>query len=528
MAVASTNGEDTKTGHSTFGPWVDIAAPGTDIVTTDLGNEYIATAGTSFSSPYVAAVAALLFAHRPKLTPIQVRAILENTTDPLYYGDLDPNLCYIGTGRVNAYKALPGRRTSDYPLGEIRRAAAPGRRTRPTAIAIDLCRVRARRFLSARLPPLRPDRLDGDRPGPSPTADPNGLVHVSLANPGVGTYELRLRVSRGAYTHTDRAVFGDRAGAGAGPLAQAQGRWTTESLLYFMGNPLCLDLNGDGRNEIIQASLDYTRFLLGERASSTSGPRTATRCRIGPWSWSTPGRRASPSETSTATATTKWSWPASTTARCTPTTSKAARSWTATGRSSVGGWCGYIAAGPVLADLDGDGVSEILVALDVESRDTRRPVSRCRAMGPSCGSGATRRKGRSASPTSTRTASRRSPCAGTAPASSSVYTFILDSQGQQIARWKGGSQKGTVVADLNGDGKTEMVFCTEEDVEAVRADGTHGLEGQGAGPVRHQGRPERRRPQRRRSERGLRQQLRRGRRIHLQPGLWVRLTRASR
>ena len=36
MAVASTDGEDIKTGHSNFGPWVDISAPGTDIVTTDL------------------------------------------------------------------------------------------------------------------------------------------------------------------------------------------------------------------------------------------------------------------------------------------------------------------------------------------------------------------------------------------------------------------------------------------------------------------------------------------------------------
>ena len=155
MAVSSTNGEDTKTGHSTFGPWVDIAAPGTDIVTTDLGNEYVATAGTSFSSPYVAAVAALLFAHRPKLTPIEARAILENTTDPLYYGDLDPNLCYIGTGRVNAYKALLDA-DEGYPLGEF---VVPGPRQTYAADVnrIDLDRVRARRFVPARLPSLRPD-----------------------------------------------------------------------------------------------------------------------------------------------------------------------------------------------------------------------------------------------------------------------------------------------------------------------------------------------------------------------------------
>jgi hypothetical protein len=59
-----------------------------------------------------------LLAHRPKLTPIEARALLEGTTDPLNYGDLDPNLCYIGTGRVNAYKTLLAA-DQGYPLGEI-------------------------------------------------------------------------------------------------------------------------------------------------------------------------------------------------------------------------------------------------------------------------------------------------------------------------------------------------------------------------------------------------------------------------
>jgi len=68
IAVSSTNGEDIKTGRSSFGHWVDIAAPGTDIVTTDLDNEYVATAGTSFSGPYVAAVGALVLAHKPDLS----------------------------------------------------------------------------------------------------------------------------------------------------------------------------------------------------------------------------------------------------------------------------------------------------------------------------------------------------------------------------------------------------------------------------------------------------------------------------
>jgi hypothetical protein len=61
---------------------------------------------------------------------------------------------------------------------------------------------------------------------------------------------------------------------------------------------------------------------------------------------------------------------------------------------------------------------------------------------------------------------------GYGPGLDRVYTFILDRQGQQMARWRGGSDKGAVVADLDGDGTFELIFCTDEDVEAVRPDGS--------------------------------------------------------
>ena len=56
--------------------------------------------------------------HRPELTNVEVRAILENTTDPVYYGDINPVQGYIGTGRVNAYQALLAA-DQRHPLGEI-------------------------------------------------------------------------------------------------------------------------------------------------------------------------------------------------------------------------------------------------------------------------------------------------------------------------------------------------------------------------------------------------------------------------
>jgi subtilisin family serine protease len=466
MAVSSTNGEDTKTGHSTFGPWVDIAAPGTDIVTTDLGKGYLATAGTSFSSPYVAAVAALLFAHRPLLTPIEARAILEGTTDPIYYGDLDPNLCYIGTGRVNAYRTLLDA-DQDYPLGEI---VVPGPRQ---TYAADVNRIDLTAFVHGDSYQLD-GRLFGQTDWTAIAAglapmDPNGFVYASLANPGVGTYEMRLIVRRGALTHTDRAVFTIE-------LAPEQTNWpkpkqvSDELEEYFIGNPVCLDLDGDGRNEIIQASLDYTDSYWGTG-------------KINVWSedgnslpnWPAIMEAAIP--TSIAIGDIDGDGDYEVVAGCEydgavyAYHAQSGRIVDGNWPAFVGGWYGYIAAGPVLADLDGDGVSEILVALDEESRDTDGLIA---LRGD--GTPLWQRRYTSEGPISVADFNKDGKpeigLCGYGPGLDRVYTFILDSQGQQLARWRGGSKKGTAVADLNADGKPELIFCTEEDVQAARAEGT--------------------------------------------------------
>ncbi len=466
MAVSSTNGEDTKTGHSTFGPWVDIAAPGTDIVTTNLGNEYVATAGTSFSSPYVGAVAALVFAHRPKLTAVEARALLEGTTDPLYYGDLDPNLCYIGTGRVNAYKALL-EADQAYPLGEI---AVPGPRQ---TYASDVNRIDLTVFVHGDSYQLD-YRLFGQTDwtaltqGVSPT-DPNGLVHASLANPGVGTYEVRLVVNRGGHTHTDRAVFGIE-------LAPEQPSWPKpkvvdeESDEYFIGNPVCLDLNGDGRNEIIQASVDYLSFYWGSgKINVWSGDGNS------PPNWPVTMEGASP--TSLAVGDIDGDGDYEVVVGCEydgavyAYHAQSGRIVDGNWPAFVGGWSGWIPSGPVLADLNGDGVSEILVALDMESMDTDGLIA---LRGD--GTYLWQRRYTSAGPISVADINKDGKpeigLCGYGPGLDKVYTFILDSQGQQIVRWRGGSAKGTAVADLNADGKMELIFCTEEDVQAVRPDGT--------------------------------------------------------
>jgi len=469
MAVSSTNGEDLKTGHSSFGSWVDIAAPGTDIVTTDLGNAYIATAGTSFSSPYVAAVGALVLGHRPQLTHIEVRAILENTTDPVFYGDLDPDLGYVGTGRVNAYRALLAA-DQKLPLGEIVRPMpeetfAPDGNDVPLVFLVhgDSFQVDYRRYGQNDWVALG---------GGASPPDPNGLVHVSLANPGVGAFKLRLSVTTGGFTHTDRKTFGIELGSSQAPWPLPKDPEDPDEFAaeYYMGSPLCLDVDGDGRNEIVEGSEgldggavtiwkdDGTPLAGWPRLLGTSywDSMTPSGLAVGDIDGDGDYEIVVVDEYSVmATAlhvetgeTVEGDWPL-----------------------EVGSWSAWIIGNPILADLDRDGDSEIIVVMDAETSDTDGLVA---LQGD--GTFFWQRRYTSQGPVSVADFDRDGDVeialCGYGPGITRVYTFILDHQGQQIKKWRGGSRKGTAIADLDGDGTPELVFCTEDSVVAVHIDGS--------------------------------------------------------
>ena len=100
ISVGATDKNDKRADFSTYGSWIDVAAPGVDILSTLPSNKYGTKSGTSMACPHVAGLAGLLLSKNPSLSTINVRDILRSTTDTI-----NPDHP-IGTGRINAFKAL--------------------------------------------------------------------------------------------------------------------------------------------------------------------------------------------------------------------------------------------------------------------------------------------------------------------------------------------------------------------------------------------------------------------------------------
>jgi len=103
LAVSATDENDARATFSSYGPYVDVSAPGVNIYSAWSGGGYGNYWGTSFSSPIVAATAALVMAANNKLTPADIDKILKSTAVDLGAAGADQ---YYGAGRVNAAKAV--------------------------------------------------------------------------------------------------------------------------------------------------------------------------------------------------------------------------------------------------------------------------------------------------------------------------------------------------------------------------------------------------------------------------------------
>lgn len=103
ITVSATDSNDNKASWSSYGSFVDVAAPGTSIYSTVNGGGYGSVSGTSFSSPITAGVVALMMSANPALSPADLEKALYSSALDLGTAGFDK---YFGNGRVDAVAAV--------------------------------------------------------------------------------------------------------------------------------------------------------------------------------------------------------------------------------------------------------------------------------------------------------------------------------------------------------------------------------------------------------------------------------------
>ena len=103
ISVAALDRHDELAKFSNYGvKSVAIAAPGVDILSTWLGNQYEEKSGTSMATPVVSGVAALIVNQNPRISVDDLRKKLMASTDPI----VALNGKTVSGGRINAAKAM--------------------------------------------------------------------------------------------------------------------------------------------------------------------------------------------------------------------------------------------------------------------------------------------------------------------------------------------------------------------------------------------------------------------------------------
>ena len=108
--------EDDLYVFTTHGEGMDVVGPAENVLTTHLGNGYAEVSGTSASSPIAAGIAALILSKKPNFTPLELRSVLESTTQDILTTGYDH---YSANGRVDALNAV------SYKSGAAMKLTAP-------------------------------------------------------------------------------------------------------------------------------------------------------------------------------------------------------------------------------------------------------------------------------------------------------------------------------------------------------------------------------------------------------------------
>lgn len=202
LTVAATDNRDRRAWFSNHGTEaVDVAAPGSSILSTTPGDAHRRLSGTSMAAPHVAGAAAVLLGENPDLTPAEVReALVEGServpalADTSASGgrvDLMNALTRAGVaGGPGAEAASPTTPVADpVPAPPVAPPAvplpAPVDAARPVAASVEIMRPRDRTVTRSRRPAVRFASGDGGAPAAAGRLLVDGVRVAASARAGV-------------------------------------------------------------------------------------------------------------------------------------------------------------------------------------------------------------------------------------------------------------------------------------------------------------------------------------------------------
>ncbi|MBI2882969.1 MAG: S8 family serine peptidase [Candidatus Methylomirabilis oxyfera] len=103
IAVTAVDARDGVYSQATRGEFIDLAAPGVEVMTTMPGAQFGVQSGTSLAAAHVSGVVALLLQVSPRISPEEVQHVLEETAEDLGAPGKDR---LFGSGRVDACRAI--------------------------------------------------------------------------------------------------------------------------------------------------------------------------------------------------------------------------------------------------------------------------------------------------------------------------------------------------------------------------------------------------------------------------------------
>lgn len=164
MGISATNASDRKTSWSSYGNWIDMSAPGDNILNLYLGSSTARLSGTSMSAPHVAGAAALIREVNPGLNARDTRWVLNYSALDLGADGFDNS---FGWGRLDLLAAVRMARSLMISTNET---------TVGTSVTLDLFRPSDSGNIYLLLPSRR-----GVRPGISLNGfDPTDFRQMAL------------------------------------------------------------------------------------------------------------------------------------------------------------------------------------------------------------------------------------------------------------------------------------------------------------------------------------------------------------